>query len=73
MTKILNLCPNRKTLQIHTKFKGEVYKDDCEAENLDKLRTRIFYSFEKVDQECVQNLGEISRRGIDTIRRFGLV
>ena len=41
--------------------------------NLDQLRTMILYCFKKVDQECVQNLGESTRRQIDTIKRFCLV
>ena len=39
-------------------IKGNVYKDGWEAENLDQLRNRIVYCFEKVDRECVQELAE---------------
>ena len=36
-------------------------KDGYKSENLDQLRTRIFNCFKKVDQKCVQNLGESTR------------
>ena len=54
-------------------IKEEVYKDGWAAENLEQLRSRIFYCFEKVDENCVKNLGESTRRRINTIRRFDLV
>ena len=50
-----------------------VYKDGWEAENLDQLRNRIVYCFEKVDRECEQELVESPQRRIETIRRYGLV
>ena len=39
-------------------IKGELYQDGWEAENLDQLRTRILNCSKKINQECVQNLGE---------------
>ena len=54
-------------------IKGEVYKDDWEAENLAQLRTRILIRFKNVDQEYILNLGESTRRRIYPIKRFGLV
>ena len=39
-------------------IKRVAYKDGWEAENLEQLKTRILYCFNKVDQECVQKLAE---------------
>ena len=53
-------------------IKGNVYEDGREAENMDQLRNRIVYCYEKVDRECLQELAESTQRRIDTIR-YGLV
>ena len=45
----------------------------CEAKNLDQLRTRTLDCFKKVNQEYKHNLGENTRRRIETIGKFGLV
>ena len=42
--------------------KEKFIKMAWEAKHLDSLRTRILHWFKKVDQECVQNLGESTRR-----------
>ena len=43
-------------------IKENVYKDGWEAENLDQLRNRIVYCFEKVVFKCVQELAESTQR-----------
>ena len=43
-------------------IKGNFYKDGWEAENLDQLRNRIVYCFEKVVFKCVQELAESTQR-----------
>ena len=70
MTKISNLCPKSENPQntlenVCVLIKGDVYKDS--------VRNRILCYSKKVDQECIQNLDESTRRRIYTIRRFDLV
>ena len=54
-------------------IKGLVYKDAWQAENLDQLRKRIVYCFNKVDLNLVQELAKGILSRIDSIRRNDLI
>ena len=50
-----------------TKFAG--YADNF----MDEFQDEIIFCFRKVNRECVQKLGESTRRSIGTIKRYGIV
>ena len=54
-------------------LKGEVYKNNWQAENIDKLRDRIKYCLRKIDLNLIQSLARSIPRCLDKVRRYGLI
>ena len=54
-------------------LKGDVYKNNWKAENLEKLQCRIKYCLKKIDLVTVQNLANSTPKKLDSVRRYGLI
>lgn len=54
-------------------LKGLVYRNNWQAENLDKLRDRIKYCLTKIDIELIQRLAQSIPGLVDNVRRNGLI
>ena len=54
-------------------LKGEVYKNNWQAENLDQLRNRIKYCLGKVDFNLIQSLARSIPGHVDKVRRNGVI
>ena len=54
-------------------LKGEVYKNNWQAKDLDALRKRIVYCLKKINKQAVQDMIGSTKSRLDNIRRNGLV
>lgn len=54
-------------------LKGLVYKNNWQAENLDKLKNRIKYCMKKIDKDLIQSLAQSTRSRVNSVRLHGVV